>query len=146
MTAPTPTPTTEDAELRAARRDRVFDAMATVGLDALVLGRRDSVAYATGARSLWTAGSRPFGPACVLVEAAQSIHLLSSWDEGMPPEVPFAHLFGVTWNGAILAGALAAIPGLATGDADRRRRPVAGVRAHGPEPRARGRAACPPTT
>jgi Xaa-Pro dipeptidase len=113
VTAPTPTPTSEDAELRAARRDRVFDAMATVGLDVLVLGRRDSVAYATGARSLWTAGSRPYGPACVLVGAARSIHLLSSWDEGVPPEVPFAHLYGVTWNGAILAGALAAIPGLA---------------------------------
>ncbi len=111
MTTPT---TTEDAELRVARRDRVFDAMATVGLDVLVLGRRDSVAYATGARSLWTAGSRPFGPACVLVEAARSIHLLSSWDEGVPPEVPFEHLYGVTWNGAVLAGALAGIPGLAT--------------------------------
>jgi Xaa-Pro dipeptidase len=109
-----PTSTTEDAELRAARRDRVFDAMATVGLDVLVLGRRDSVAYATGARSLWTAGSRPFGPACVLAEAARSIHLLSSWDEGVPPEVPFEHLYGVTWNGAILAGALATIPGLDT--------------------------------
>jgi Xaa-Pro dipeptidase len=106
-----PTPTTEDAELRSARRDRVFDAMATVGLDVLVLGRRDSVAYATGARSLWTAGSRPFGPACVLMEAARSIHLLSTWDEGVPSEVPFEHLYGVTWNGAILAGALAAIPG-----------------------------------
>jgi Xaa-Pro aminopeptidase len=114
VTAPTPTPTTEDAELRSARRDRVFDAMATVGLDVLVLGRRDSVAYAVGARSLWTAGSRPFGPACVLVEAARSVHLLSTWDEGVPAEVPFEHLYGVTWNGAILAGALAAIPGLAT--------------------------------
>jgi Xaa-Pro dipeptidase len=113
VTAPTPTPTSEDAELRAARRDRVFDAMATVGLDVLVLGRRDSVAYASGARSLWTAGSRPYGPACVLAAATRSIHLLSTWDEGVPPEVPFAHLYGVTWNGAILAGALAAIPGLA---------------------------------
>ncbi|HEY6698030.1 MAG TPA: aminopeptidase P family N-terminal domain-containing protein [Acidimicrobiales bacterium] len=110
----TPSPTIDDAELRVARRDRVFDAMATVGLDALVLGRRDSVAYATGARSLWTAGSRPFGPACVLVGAARSIHLLSSWDEGVPPEIPFEHLYGVTWNGAILARALAGIPGLPT--------------------------------
>ena len=107
-----PTATIEDAELRAARRDRVFDAMGAVGLDVLVLGRRDSVAYASGARSLWTAGSRPFGPACVLVESARSIHLLSSWDDGVPPEVPFEHLYGVTWNGAIMAGALAAIPGL----------------------------------
>jgi Xaa-Pro dipeptidase len=114
VTATTPTPTAQDAELRAARGDRVFDAMATAELDVLVLGRRDSVAYATGARSLWTAGSRPFGPACVLVAATRSIHLLSSWDEGVPPEVPFEHLYGVTWNGAILAGALAAIPGVAT--------------------------------
>lgn len=110
----TPTTPTDDAELRAARRDRVFDAMATVGLDVLVLARRDSVAYATGARSLWTAGSRPFGPACVLVESARSIHMLSSWDDGVPPEVPFEHLYGVTWNGAVLAGALAGIPGLPT--------------------------------
>jgi Xaa-Pro aminopeptidase len=87
--------------------------MATAGFDVLVLGRRDSVAYATGARSLWTAGTRPFGPACVLVESARSVHMLSSWDEGIPPEVPFDHLYGVTWNGAILAGALAGIPGLA---------------------------------
>ncbi len=109
-----PAETIEDAELRAARRDRVFDAMTMVGLDILVLGRRDSVAYATGARSLWTAGGRPFGPACVLVASGRSIHLLSSWDEGVPPEVPFEHLYGVTWNGAIMAGALAAIPGLPT--------------------------------
>ena len=109
-----PTSTIQDAELRAARRDRVFDAMTTVGLDVLVLGRRDSVAYASGARSLWTAGTRPFGPACVLVESTRSIHLLSSWNEGVPPEIPFDHLYGVTWNGAIMAGALAAIPGFLT--------------------------------
>jgi Xaa-Pro dipeptidase len=114
VTATTATPTTEDAELRVARRDRVFDAMAMVGLDVLVLGRRDSVAYATGARSLWTAGGRPFAPACVLVESGRSVHLLSSWEEGVPPEVPFEHLYGVTWNGAILAAALGRIPGLAT--------------------------------
>lgn len=108
-----PTPTTDEAELRAGRRDRVFGAMATAGLDVLVLGRRDSVAYATGAGSLWTAGTRPFGPACVLVESARSVHMLSSWDEGIPPEIPFDHVYGVTWNGAVLAGALAGIPGLA---------------------------------
>jgi Xaa-Pro aminopeptidase len=114
VTAPSaPTPTADEAELRVARRDRVFDAMATAGFDVLVLGRRDSVAYATGARSLWTAGTRPFGPACVLVESPRSTHILSSWDEGIPPEIPFDHLYGVTWNGAILAGALAGIPGLA---------------------------------
>jgi Xaa-Pro dipeptidase len=100
------------AELRAARRQRVFDAMDAAGLDALVLGRRDSVAYATGVRSLWTARTRLFGPACVLVAAHRSVHLLSTWDEGVPTEVPFEHLYGVTWNPEVMAGSLAAIRGL----------------------------------
>jgi Xaa-Pro dipeptidase len=111
------TTTTQDADpaasLRAARRQRVFDAMNTAGLDALVLARRDSVAYATGVRSLWTAGTRQFGPACVLVADGRSVHLLSTWDEGVPPEVPFDHLYGVTWNPAVMGRSLAAIPGLA---------------------------------
>jgi Xaa-Pro aminopeptidase len=113
MTTSARTPTTAgDAELRAARRDRVFAAMATARLDVLVLGRRDSVAYATGARSLWTAGTRPFGAACVLVARPRSTHVLSTWDAGVPPEVPFGHLYGITWNPATMAASLAAIPGL----------------------------------
>lgn len=99
-------------ELRAARRARVFDAMDAAGLDALVLSRRDNVAYATGTRSLWTAGTRPFGAACVLVGTTATTHLLSTWDEGVPPEVPFEHLYGVTWNPAVMARSLAAVPGL----------------------------------
>jgi Xaa-Pro dipeptidase len=110
--ATTGTTTDAAADLRAARRQRVFDAMDAAGLDALVLGRRDSIAYATGLRSLWTAGTRPFGPACVLVAGPRSVHLLSTWDEGVPPEVPFEHLYGVTWNPAVMARSLAAIPGL----------------------------------
>ena len=101
-----------EVDLRAARRDRVFAAMDLAGLDALVLGRRDDIAYATGARALWTAGTRPFGPACVLVAAGGTTHLLSTWDAGVPPEIPFEHLFGVTWNPAVMYGALAAVPGL----------------------------------
>ena len=101
-----------EVDLRAARRARVFAAMDLAGLDALVLGRRDDVAYATGARALWTAGTRPFGPACVLVAAGGTTHMLSPWDAGVPPEIPFEHLFGVTWNPAVMYGALAAVPGL----------------------------------
>jgi Xaa-Pro aminopeptidase len=107
------TPTSDAAELRTARRERVFDAMARAGLDVLVLGRRDSVAYATGARSLWTAGTRPFGAACVLVADGRTTHLLSTWDAGVPPEVRFEHLYGITWNPATMAAALRAIPGVA---------------------------------
>jgi Xaa-Pro dipeptidase len=104
--------TTAQAALRVARRDRVLDAMVAAGLDALVLSRRDAVAYATGARGLWTAGTRPFGAACVLVAAERSVHLLSTWDEGVPAEIPFERLYGVTWNPAVMADSLRAIPGL----------------------------------
>jgi Xaa-Pro aminopeptidase len=101
-----------DASLRAARRARVVAAMDAAGFDVLVLGRRDDVAYASGARALWTAGTRPFGPACVVVGATQATHLLSTWDAGVPPEIPFDRLFGVTWNPAVMAEALRAVPGL----------------------------------
>ena len=101
-------------ELRGARRERVFEAMDEARLDVMVLGRRDSVAYATGAVGLWTAGTRPFGAAAVLVGGDRSVHLLSTWDTGVPPEVPFENLYGVTWNPALMSEALGAIDGLAT--------------------------------
>jgi hypothetical protein len=62
---------------------------------------------------LWTAGTRPFGAGCVLVAATREVHLLSSWDDGIPEDVPFEHLYGVTWNPAVMAGHMAAIEGLA---------------------------------
>jgi Xaa-Pro dipeptidase len=104
-------PGRDDAALRSERRDRVFAAMDRAMLDVLVLGRRDALAYATGARSLWTAGTRPPGPACVLAGDRRAIHVLSTWDAGVPPEIPFEHLYGVTWNPAIMAASLRAIPG-----------------------------------
>ena len=100
------------AGLRGERRERVFGAMEGADLDVLVLGRRDSIAYATGARSLWTAGTRPFGAACVMVREGRSTHLLSTWDTGVPPEVPFENLYGITWNPATMLASLRAIPGL----------------------------------
>jgi Xaa-Pro aminopeptidase len=101
-----------DAPLRAARRDRMFAAMAGAGLDALVLSRRDTIAYASGAARLWTAGTRPFSASCVVLAAGRSVHLLTTWDEGVPPEIPFDDLYGVTWNPAIMEQALRALPGL----------------------------------
>jgi len=103
----------DDADVRADRRRRLFAAMDDAGLDALVLGRPAEVAFATGARQLWTAGSRPFGPACVAVRATGRTHLLSTWDAEVPPEVGHDDLYGLTWNPALLAASLAAIPGLA---------------------------------
>jgi len=102
----------DDEALRAARRRRLFAAMADAGLDALVLGRPAEVAFASGARQLWTAGSRPFGPACVAVRSTGRVHLLSVWDEDVPPEVGHEDLYGLSWNPANIAASLAAVPGL----------------------------------
>lgn len=105
------------ARLRSERRRRLLDAMATAGLDALVLGRPADVAYASGARQLWTAGSRPFGPSCVVVAATGRVHLLSTWDEGVPADIGHDELYGLSWNPERLSAAVAGIPGL--GDARR---------------------------
>ncbi|UDY35054.1 M24 family metallopeptidase [Dermatobacter hominis] len=103
----------DDAPLREDRRRRLFAAMADHGLDALVLGRPAEVAFATGARQLWTAGARPFGPACVAVRATGRTHLLSVSDFDVPVEVGHEDLYGLHWNPANLLAELAAIPGLA---------------------------------
>jgi Xaa-Pro aminopeptidase len=103
----------DDDEVRADRRRRLFAAMADHDLDVLVLGRPAEVAFATGARQLWTAGTRPFGPACVAVRATGRTHLLSVSDHDVPAEVGHDNLFGLSWNPATVAAALAAIPGVA---------------------------------
>ena len=100
------------ARLRADRRQRLFSAMSRHGLDALILGRAADVAFASGARQLWTAGARPFGPGCVVVASTGQVHLLSTWDEGVPPEIGHDNLYGLKWNPANLLGSLAAIPGI----------------------------------
>ncbi|MCU1459910.1 MAG: aminopeptidase family protein [Actinomycetia bacterium] len=100
--------------LRSDRRARVFAMMAEQGLDALILSRESNVRYATGAHRLWVAGTRPFGPGCVLVGETGAVHLMSTWDEGIPAEIPREHLFGMSWNPLILVERLQAIDGLAS--------------------------------
>ena len=100
------------ARLRADRRARLVSAMAASGLDALVLGRPANIAYAAGTRSLWTAGSRPFGPG-VIVSADGELHLQSTWDDGVPEEIGRDHLFGLSWNPARITANVADAPGLA---------------------------------
>ena len=34
----------------------------------------------------------------MLVRSTGSIHLLSTWDEGIPEDIPRENLFGITWN------------------------------------------------
>ena len=105
--------------LRAARHERVVALMDSLGLDALMLGREANVRYASGARRLWTASSRPFGPTCVLVRATGRVHLMtfSASYEGAPEEVPFEDVFCNSFNPGKLLDAMLAIPEL--GEAER---------------------------
>lgn len=107
----------DHARLRADRRARTLAAMDENHLDVLVLGREANARFASGARRLWTAGTRPFAPGCVVVRETRDVHVLSTWDDGMPPELEHERLYGTTWNPAILTDEVGAIPGI--GDARR---------------------------
>ena len=100
------------AGLRAERRRRLLAAMDAHDLDAVILGRPANLVFASGARQLWTAGARPFGPACIVVGATERVHLLSTWDEGVPAEIERDELFGLSWNPVRVIGDVAAVPGL----------------------------------
>jgi Xaa-Pro aminopeptidase len=84
--------------LRYGRRERALAAMEAHHLDVLVLGRPANIRYVTGVPLLWNAGTRPFGPGCVLVRSTGDIYLLSTWDEGVPDEIPHERLYGITWD------------------------------------------------
>jgi Xaa-Pro dipeptidase len=88
----------DDRALRTGRRERAMAQMDKHDLDVLVLGRQANVRYVSGAPQLWVAGTRPFGPTCVVVRETGAIHLLSTWDEGVPEDIPHENLYGISWN------------------------------------------------
>lgn len=88
----------DDAELRVARRARLLAEMESAGVDVFVLGREANARYVAGAPRLWLAGSRPFGVGCVLVRETGAVHLLSTWDEAVPDEIPHENLYGISFN------------------------------------------------
>jgi Xaa-Pro dipeptidase len=106
----------DERVLRFARRERAVAAMEVHDLDVLVLGRPANVRYVAGVPLLWNAGARPFGPGCVLLRSGE-IYLLTTWDEGVPDEIPHDHLYGITWNPMNLVSVLKRI-----GEANRPRR------------------------
>ena len=67
-------------------------------IDVLIVGREANARYVSGAPRLWTAGTRPFGPGCVFVRASGAVHLVSTWDEGIPDDIPHENLYGITFN------------------------------------------------
>lgn len=97
--------------LRSGRRERALAQMEQHGLDILVLGRQANIRYVTGAPQLWIAGTRPFGPMCVLVRATGDIYLNSTDDEGVPEEIGHDHLYGLAWNPMTLIDVLKEVDG-----------------------------------
>ncbi|GAA4538932.1 M24 family metallopeptidase [Mycobacterium paraffinicum] len=97
--------------LRMGRRERALAQMDAHGLDILVLGRQANIRYVTGAPQLWIAGTRPFGPMCVVVRASGDIYLNSTDDEGVPEEIGHDHLYGLAWNPVTLIDVLKKIDG-----------------------------------
>ena len=100
------------ARLRAQRRAKVFSGMESHDLDAVLLGGVGDVKYVSGARQLGRSGVLPFAPVAVVVRETERVHLLSTWDEGVPPEIGREDLYRMSWNPANLAADLAMIPGL----------------------------------
>ncbi|SPM27015.1 M24 family metallopeptidase [Mycobacterium terramassiliense] len=100
--------------LRTGRRERALAQMEAHDLDILVLGRQANIRYVTGAPQLWIAGTRPFGPMCVVVRATGAIYLNSTDDEGVPDEIGRDHLYGLAWNPMTLVEVLKHIDGAAT--------------------------------
>jgi Xaa-Pro aminopeptidase len=101
----------DDRALREGRRQRALDQMEMHDIDMLLLGQEANARYVAGAQRLWTAGTRPFGPGCVVVRATGAIHLVSTWDEGIPDDIPHENLFGITWNPGNLLAWLRSIEG-----------------------------------
>ena len=103
----------DDRALRTGRRERALAQMEKHDLDVLVLGRQANVRYVSGAPQLWVAGTRPFGPTCVVVRETGAIHLLSTWDEGVPDDIPHENLYGIAWNPMNTISVLKGIDGAA---------------------------------
>jgi Xaa-Pro dipeptidase len=104
----------DDRALRTGRRERALAQMENHDLDVLVLGRQANVRYVSGTPQLWVAGTRPFGPTCVVVRETGAIHLLSTWDEGVPDDIPHENLYGISWNPMNTISVLKGIDGAAT--------------------------------
>jgi Xaa-Pro dipeptidase len=99
--------------LRTGRRERALAQMEKHDLDVLVLGRQANVRYVSGAQQLWVAGTRPFAPTCVVIRKTGAIHLLSTWDEGVPDDIPHENLYGIAWNPMNTISVLKGIDGAA---------------------------------
>ena len=104
----------DDRALRAGRRERVLAQMHAHDLDVLIAGRQANARYLSGAPQLWVAGTRPFGPVALLMRQTGAVHLHSTWDEGIPEDIPHENLYETMWDPRNLIAVLRDIEGAAT--------------------------------
>ncbi|MGW0173690.1 M24 family metallopeptidase [Rhodococcus sp. NPDC003322] len=104
----------DERALRHGRRERAMAQMEAHDLDILVVGRQANARYVSGAPQLWVAGTRPFGPVATLVRKTGAVHLLSTWDEGIPEDIPHDRLYGLAWNPMTTIAILRDIEGAST--------------------------------
>ena len=83
--------------MRRQRRERCLAEMERHQLDALIVGRDGNGRHISGAHRLWMGGGHGFGPSCVLLHNGE-IFLLSTWDDGIPSEIPIDHLYALSFN------------------------------------------------
>lgn len=83
--------------LRAQRLERCRAEMSRDGLDALFLADEANARYVSGARRLWLGATKPFVPGCVVLPDGE-VHLMSTWEDGIPTEIPRDRLFAASWN------------------------------------------------
>ncbi|MEV0362844.1 M24 family metallopeptidase [Nocardia fusca] len=103
----------DDRALRVGRRERVLAQMHALDLDVLIAGRQANARYLSGAPQLWVAGTRPFGPVALLVRRTGAVHLHSTWDEGIPEDIPHENLYETMWDPRNLVAVLRDIDGAA---------------------------------
>ncbi len=84
--------------MRRDRRQRCLAGMERNQLDLLLIGRDGNGRYLSGARRLWMGGGHGFGPSCVLVRESGEVFLLSTWDDGIPSEIPLDHLYALSFS------------------------------------------------
>ncbi|WP_328392592.1 M24 family metallopeptidase [Nocardia sp. NBC_00416] len=103
----------DDRALRVGRRERVLAQMHAHDLDILIAGRQANARYLSGAPQLWVAGTRPFGPVALIVRKTGAVHLHSTWDEGIPEDIPHENLYETMWDPRNLVAVLRDIEGAA---------------------------------
>src|SRR5437899_1426695 len=99
-----------DTRLAGERLARCLGAMRDHAVDALLLSRAANMRYACGARRIYSSGTRPFAPTC-LVTAPGDVHVLGVGDAGVPAHVAAGNRHAARWHADDVAATVTRILG-----------------------------------